>query len=147
MSKRVMSRNVQVMFLSWCLWFSGSKAIDVTTSQRSDRIVFQASVTTPLYRFTAWPRLPSLLWRDSANELTMSVNSSKVTFTVTNHMWWSYTFLQVLCIWCSFCLYGNRSKPLIWVMFQSFSMCQMLLTETSLVEMRLNVINSVQWSI
>ena len=35
--------SVQVMFLSWCPWFSGSEAIAVTTLQRSVRIVCQAS--------------------------------------------------------------------------------------------------------
>ena len=41
-------------------------------------------------------------------------------------------------------LYGNRSKPLIWLCFNSFSMCQMLLTETSLVKMCWDVVNLVQ---
>ena len=129
MFKRVRSQNVQVMLLSWRPWFSGSEAIEVTMHQGSVRIVWLLQ-SRPSYISLAWPSPLPLLRHVSAKGLTMSVNSSQVTTsTITNHMQWSYTFfLSFMYLMLVLFIQKQKQAPNL-VMFQSFSMCQMLLTD------------------
>ena len=94
-------------------------------------VVCLASVRSTLYRFGVTSPTPPVAACLSQG-LTMSVNSSQVSkSTVTDYMWWSYTFsTNFMCLMLVLFIRKQKQAPNL-VMFRSLSVRQMFLTETS----------------